>query len=156
MDKNREELLQTLVQRMMSIMKHVRHGGPPAEPILSPPQVDLLFSIGRSKEGLSVKELAERLSVTPGAITQFVDPLVEKGLVAREGDLNDRRVVRLKLTEQARSHFEKFRQEHLASMFKIFEVLSNDEIKQLVALLAKMDTYHDMKDKFDAKTDKTS
>jgi DNA-binding MarR family transcriptional regulator len=153
MDKEREELLQTLVQRMMSVMKHVRHRGPPPGPILSPPQVHLLFSIGGKKEGISVKELAERLSVTPGAITQFVDPLVEKGLVVREGDTNDRRIVRLKLTEQARSHFEKFRQEHMASMFKIFEVLSNDELKQLVALLAKMDTYHEMKDKFNAKTD---
>ncbi|MHB8104129.1 MAG: MarR family winged helix-turn-helix transcriptional regulator [Dehalococcoidales bacterium] len=147
MDKNREELLQTLVGHMMSVMKHVRHSSPPTEPMLSPPQVHLLFTIGRSQEGISVKEIAERTSVTPGAITQFIDPLVAQGLVAREGDPNDRRIVRLKLTPQARSHFDKFRQEHMASMYKIFEVLSNDEIKQLVALLAKMDTRHEMKDK---------
>jgi DNA-binding MarR family transcriptional regulator len=151
MDKNREELLQTLVQHMMSVMKHVRHSGPPPEPMLSPPQVHLLFSIGRSKEGLSATDLAERLSVTPGAITQFVDPLVTLGLVVREGDPNDRRIIRLKLTEQARSHFEKFRQEHMISMFKIFEVLSNDELKQLVTLLAKMDTRHEMKGNINVK-----
>ncbi len=126
---------------------------PPPEPILSPPQVHLLFIIGRRKEGISVKDLAEISSVTPGAITQFIDPLVEKGLVAREGDPNDRRIVRLKLTEQARSHFEKFRKEHLESMFKIFEVLNDDEIKQLIALFTKIDTYHEMKDKMNAKTD---
>ena len=147
MNKIREELLQTLVQHMMSVMKHVRHSGPPPEPILSPPQVHLLFSIGGRKEGMSVKELAEHLSVTPGAITQFVDPLVEKGFVIREGDPNDRRVVRLKLTEQTRSQFNKFRQEHMMSMFKIFEVLTDDEIKQMVDLLAKIDTRHKMKDK---------
>jgi DNA-binding MarR family transcriptional regulator len=147
MDKKREELLQTLVQRLMSVMRHVRHGGPPPEPILSPPQVHLLFIIGSRKEGISVKELADISSVTSGAITQFVDTLVERELVTREGDPIDRRIVRLKLTEQARSHFEKFRQEHLASMFKIFEVLSDDEIKQLIALFTKMDTYHEMKDK---------
>ncbi len=153
MDKNREELLQTLVQRLMLVMRHVRHGGPPPEPMLSPPQMHLLFIIGHKKEGISVKELADVSSVTPGAITQFIDTLVEKGLVAREGDSNDRRIVRLKLTEQARSHFEKFRKEHLASMFKIFEVLSNDEIKQLIALFTKIATYHEMKDKINAKTD---
>ena len=147
MDKKREELLQTLVQRMMSVMRHVRHGSPPPEPMLSPPQVHLLFTIGSRKEGISVKELADRSSVTPGAITQFVDALVERGLVAREGDPNDRRIVRLKLTEQAKNHFEKFRKEHLESMFKVFEVLNDDEIKQLIALFTKMDTYHEMKDK---------
>ena len=154
MDKNREDLLQTLTQRMMSVMRHVRHPGPPPEPALSPPQVHLLFIIGGSREkGISVKDLAERSSVTPGAIAQFVDGLVERGLVAREGDPDDRRIVRLKLTELAKSQFEKFRKEHLASMFKIFEALNNDEIKQLIKLFTKMDTYHEMKAKTVDKTD---
>jgi DNA-binding MarR family transcriptional regulator len=156
MDKTREDLLQTLVQRMMSVMRHVRHPGPPPEPILSPPQVHLLFTIAGKKDGMSVKELAERSSVTPGAVTQFVDTLVEKGLVMREGDPNDRRIVRLKLTKLAKSQFERFREKHLMSMFKIFEALTDDEIKQLISLLTKMDTYHEMKDLTSAETDKTS
>lgn len=155
MDKTREDLLQTLIQRMMSVMRHVRHVvPPPGEPVLSPPQAHLLFAIARGKEaGISVKELAELSSVTPGAVTQFVDGLVEGGLVAREGDPNDRRIVRLKLTEQAKSHFEKFRKEHLTSMFKIFEALTDEELKQLIAIFTKMDTYHEMKNKTDAKAD---
>lgn len=147
MDKTREDLVQTLTQRMMSVMRHVRHPGPPSEPALSPPHLHILFSIaGGKEEGISVKELAERSSVTPGAITQFVDALVERGLVAREGDLNDRRIVRLKLTELAKNEFEKFRKEHLKSMYKIFNVLNDDEIKQLIKLFTKLDTYHEMKD----------
>ena len=114
----------------------------------------LLFTIaGRKEQWISVKELAERSSVTPGAITQFVDTLVERGLVAREGDLNDRRVVRLKLTELAKHQFEKFRKEHLKSMIKIFDVLNDDEIKQLIKLFTKMDTYHEMKGPTRDKTD---
>ena len=147
MDKNREDLLQTLTQRMMSIMRHVRHPGPPPEPRLSPPQVHILFTIARKKDGgISVKELAERSHITPGAVTQFVDGLVEKGLVAREGDPNDRRIVRLKLTELAKNQFEKFRKEHLKSMSKIFEALDDAEIEQLIALFTKIDTYHETKD----------
>ena len=145
--------MQTLVQRMMAVMKHVRHGSPPPEHVLSPPQMNLLFAIAREKEGTSVKELAEGASVTPGAITQFVDALVEKGLVAREGDPNDRRIVRLKLTELAKKQFENFRQEHLDMMCRVFEVLSDDEIRQLLALISKIETYHDMKDKMHVKTD---
>jgi DNA-binding MarR family transcriptional regulator len=147
MDKNREELLQTLVQRMMSIMRHVRHTGPPPVPLLSPPQAHLLFIIGHRKEGISVKELAEISSVTSGAITQFIDALVERGLVEREGDPNDRRIVLLKLTEQARRQMEQVRKEHFVSMSKVFEALTDEDIEQLTALLIKIDAYHEMKGK---------
>jgi DNA-binding MarR family transcriptional regulator len=145
MDKTREDLMQTLIQRMMSIMRHVHHSSIPSEPPLSPPQVHLLFSIASKQEGISVKGLAERTSVTPGAITQFVDGLVEMGLVMREGDPNDRRIVRLKLTELAKSQFEHFRKDYLTSASRVFDVLSNDEIKQLIALFDKINTSHDIK-----------
>jgi DNA-binding MarR family transcriptional regulator len=145
MDKTREDLMQTLIQRMMSIMRHVHHSSIPSEPPLSPPQLHLLFSIASKQEGISVKGLAERTSVTPGAITQFVDGLVEMGLVMREGDPNDRRIVRLKLTELAKSQFEHFRKDYLTSASRVFDVLSNDEIKQLIALFDKINTSHDVK-----------
>lgn len=137
--------MQTLIQRMMSIMRHVHHSSIPSEPPLSPPQLHLLFSIASKQEGISVKGLAERTSVTPGAITQFVDGLVEMGLVMREGDPNDRRIVRLKLTELAKSQFEHFRKDYLTSASRVFDVLSNDEIKQLIALFDKINTSHDVK-----------
>ena len=156
MEKPREDLLQTLVQHMMSVMRHVRHPGPPpGEQPLSPPQANLLFAIAHKRGGTSVKELAEFTGVTPGAITQFVDALAEKGLVMREGDPADRRIVRLKLTDFAKNQFKKFRQEHLASFSKVFEVLSDEEIKQLIALMEKIESSQPAKDKINAEPDKT-
>ncbi len=140
MATQRDDLLQNLVQRMMSVMRHVRHPGPPpGEAPLSPPQANLLFSVAHKRNGVSVKDLAEITGVTPGAITQFADTLVHKGLVTREQDPDDRRVVRLKVTALARERFEKFRQEHLSSFCKIFEVLTDEEIKQLIALMEKIE-----------------
>jgi DNA-binding MarR family transcriptional regulator len=148
MDKIREDLLQTVIHRMMSLRRDMRHPGPPPEHFLSPPQAHLFFTIAEKKEaGISVKELAELSNITPGAVTQFVDTLVERGMVAREIDPNDRRMVKLKITPQAKSHFEKVRKEHLDSMIQIFEALTNDEIKQLIALITKMDIHHEIKDK---------
>lgn len=152
MEQAREDLLQTVVQRMMSIMRHVRHVGPPVEPILSPPQMHIVFTIAHHQGGISVSELAEDTGVTPGAITQFVNTLVEKGLVAREGDPNDRRIVRLKLTDKAKNQFEQFRTEHLASMCRVFDVLTDDEIKQLIDILTKIDSSHNSRNK-NAETD---
>jgi DNA-binding MarR family transcriptional regulator len=156
MDTPREDLLQTLVQRMMSIMRHVRHPAPPpGELPLSPPQLNLLFTIAHKPKGVSVKELAEFTGVTPGAITQFVDVLVEKGLVMRQGDTVDRRVVWLKLTPLAVSQFEKFRQEQLTSFSRVFEALTEDEIKQILTLMEKIDTFNNAKDKTHVEPDKT-
>jgi DNA-binding MarR family transcriptional regulator len=151
MDKNREDLLQKIIPHMMSIIRHIRHPGPPPEHFLSPPQAHLFFTIAGKKEaGISVKELAESAHITPGAVTQFVDTLVERGMVTREIDPSDRRMVRLKLTPEARSHFEKMRKEHLETMIEVFETLSDDDLKTLISLLEKMDAHHENKDKFDA------
>jgi DNA-binding MarR family transcriptional regulator len=146
MEKTREDLLQILIHHMMSLMKHIGHDFLKSEPTLSPPQVRLLFTIGRRVDGLSVTELAELTEVTPGAITQFVDTLVEKNLVVREGDPNDRRVVKLKLTGTARSQFERFKVEHMASVTRIFEPLSNEELQQLTDILMKINTPHNRKE----------
>jgi DNA-binding MarR family transcriptional regulator len=146
MNRNREDLLQPLIHHLMSVMRHARHSSPPPEPVLTPPQGGLLFAIAHEKDGLSVKELAEDAGVTPGAITQLVDALVEKGLVVREGDPNDRRIVRLKLTQSARNGFEKVRKAHLESFSRLFAVLSDEEIKQLTALLTKVDIAYEHKE----------
>jgi len=157
MEQTREDLLHTVVQRIMSIMRHMRHPGPPlGELPLSPPQANLLFTIAHKNDGVSVKELAEITGVTPGAITQFVDNLVGKGLVTREGDPTDRRIVRLKITRTAEDRFERFREEHLTSFAKIFDVLTDDEIKQLITLMDKVESSHIVKEKVNAEPDKTS
>ena len=79
------------------------------------------------------------LGVTPGAITQFVDGLVEKDLVRRSEDPNDRRVLRIKLTELAESDFKQFWKDYFTAVSQIFSALSDEEIKQLIGLLSKVD-----------------
>lgn len=153
MATTREDLLQNLIQRMTSVMKHARHHGPPPAGIfLSPPQGNLLFMIAHHPDGMSVKELAEHTAVTPGAITQLIDTLVEKGLVTREGDPIDRRIVRLKITPLAIEQFEKFRQEHLASFSRVFEVLNTEELQQLITLMDKIASSQNWNDKNNVET----
>src|SRR3990170_3653135 len=100
MNKNREELLHFLTEKLGCVMRSIYTGPrfPFGEFTLGASQVRILFSIAKEKGGASVKDLAEILGVTPGAVTQFVDGLVEKDLVKREEDLSDRRILRIKLT----------------------------------------------------------
>ena len=53
-----------------------------------------------AEQGLTPGELAARLGVDPSAVTRITDAMVQQGLVRREGDPSDRRVVRLMLTPE--------------------------------------------------------
>ena len=142
MDSTREDLLEKLIEGITGAMRQVGRGFMGNEPALSPPQIRLLFTIASRQEGFPVKELADRTGVTSGAVTQFVDALVEKGLVSREGDPDDRRVVRLKLSETARDRYEKLKRDHVASLSRVFGVLSDDELLQLIRIFQKIGACH--------------
>ena len=64
-------------------------------------QLRLLWVL-RDEDGLPVGSLAEMLGVNPSTITGHVDRLVKQGLVRREEDSIDRRIVRNYLTNDGR------------------------------------------------------
>ncbi|MBI5879041.1 MAG: MarR family transcriptional regulator [Chloroflexi bacterium] len=51
---------------------------------------------------LSMNDLSEAMGLAGSTMTRYVDQLVERGLVYRESDHEDRRVVRVKLTDRGR------------------------------------------------------
>jgi len=138
-ENERDELLQIFLEKMFSLMKQIHRDSLPQEPMLSPPQARLAFTIARYQdEGISVKELARTAKITPGAITQFTDVLIAKNLVTREEDASDRRIVRLKITPSARSHMESIRKSFLYAAARTLAVLNIDDLKQINAILEKI------------------
>jgi DNA-binding MarR family transcriptional regulator len=57
--------------------------------------------------GLTMNELSKGVNLEISTMTRMVDQLVEKGLVQRETDAKDRRVVRVALTEAGRTLHDK-------------------------------------------------
>ena len=137
MKNSRQELLQTLIEKMRCVMKCMHTGHPFGELTLGRPQVGILFLIARKKVA-SVKELAEMLSVTPGAISQFIDDLVEKKLVTREEDKKDRRILQIVLTKKAEDKFKEFKKNYFNSVRPLFDNLNDKELDQLISLLGKV------------------
>lgn len=141
MSKKREELLQKLIEKMMSVMKsmHAGHCFPFGELKLSRPQVSIIFFISKNKDGVSAKELAEFLNVTSGAITQFIDPLVNDKLLKREEDAKDRRIIRITLTKLAKDKMVAFKKKYNKSMSASFKKFSEIEISQFISLFNKIE-----------------
>ena len=68
---------------------------------LTPQQYRMLKLVGAGGERSA--KLAERLAVAKPTLTSTADGLVAAGLLSRETETTDRRVVRLKLTEAGRA-----------------------------------------------------
>ncbi|WP_089156087.1 MarR family winged helix-turn-helix transcriptional regulator [Micromonospora sp. NBS 11-29] len=63
-------------------------------------QVELLLLV-RAAPGISGKEVARRLGTAPNTVSTLVRDLTDAGLLRRDRDPADRRVVRLHITEAA-------------------------------------------------------
>ncbi|MEG2075864.1 MAG: MarR family transcriptional regulator [Victivallaceae bacterium] len=61
--------------------------------------IGIIFSPAGKKR---VKDIAEELGITPGAVSQVVDKLVRDGVLDRCTDAEDRRSVVITLSEQGR------------------------------------------------------
>lgn len=67
-----------------------------------------------------MQELADAVGYSSGAATRMVDPLVRAGLVERESDPDDRRLVIVTLTRTGRDLYLKARPDHIEGIERLF------------------------------------
>src|ERR1700737_1976782 len=70
---------------------------------LTPAQERALRMITRSDEPPRMTDLADHLGIVPRSVTTVIDALEEAGLVRREVDPQNRRAIRLHLTDRGMS-----------------------------------------------------
>lgn len=140
MNDRRQELLQNLIEKFTKTTYNIHTGGcfPFGDFMLRKQQIAILFFIYEKSNQTSVKEIAQFLQVTPGAVTQFVDGLIEKKLVKREENQNDHRGINIKLTAKTKKQFNDFRNKYLASINLAFNGFSNQELQRFIDLIKKI------------------
>ena len=83
-------------------------------------------------------ELADAAGVTRATMTGLIDTLERDGLVRREPDPNDRRMMSVRLTTRAETYLKEMLPGHFQTMARLMEPLSEGERKTLVRLLTKV------------------
>ena len=83
-------------------------------------------------------ELADAAGVTRATMTGLIDTLERDGLVRREPDPVDRRMMSVRLTPKAESFLKKMLPGHFQTMAELMAPLSESERKTLVRLLTKV------------------
>jgi len=105
---------------------------------LTPSQFDVIATLGDSP-GLTCTELSEATLVTKGTLTGVLDRLEAKHLIRRDAVSEDRRRVKIRLTETGQALFEKVFPAHAAFLRPYFETaLTQREADQLRALLLRV------------------
>ncbi|MCO5994205.1 MarR family winged helix-turn-helix transcriptional regulator [Actinoallomurus rhizosphaericola] len=100
-------------------------------------EFDVLATLRRSGPpyALTAGALNRAAMVTSGAITNRIDRLAAKGLVERVPDEQDRRSVRVRLTERGRALVDEVVGLHVANEARLLASLSPDRRRELADLL---------------------
>ncbi len=146
---NRTKLIKEIIQLQQQTGHALGQHAPEA-------WLDLSLTIGQLKSlffidfagSTNFKKLATALGVTPPNVTRIVDRLVEQGLVSREGNPEDRRMLFLKTTDRGKALLAKLRESRISRMSGILAKLTLEELTALakgLSALARAGKYHEEK-----------
>ena len=98
----------------------------------------LMLDIVKMNAGIGIKELAASLGITSSGATQQVDSLVKKGYLLREGNEDDRRSLRLRLSRDLEKQIEEMKTAFIEKLTVFFNVLTDKELATYAALNRKI------------------
>jgi DNA-binding MarR family transcriptional regulator len=87
----------------------------------------------------SMQEMAEAMSTTHQNVKQLATRLEDRGLLTIKRDPNNRRILRLKATEECHKFWENRTENDTESIKALFNGLEDEEVKKLFEIMAKME-----------------
>jgi DNA-binding MarR family transcriptional regulator len=97
-----------------------------------------LLSVLQQKDGLTQRELGEELDIRPSSVGELVRKLEANGLVIRQNNKDDRRVMNVYLTEIGRELIENNASLQTEIQANLFQDISEDEKEVFARVLEKM------------------
>lgn len=133
------------LQLMQIMFRFHRTRRPPVSvPGLTPKEIYVLKIISSQdplEPRIKVSDLSAKLHVSNPMVTQAVNSLEGAGLVERISDPQDRRVVRIKVTDKGEAVISKVSEQILANIQGLVRYLGEADARDLVRLLGKTSDY---------------
>lgn len=104
---------------------------------LKPNQAGILFIL-RTEGGLSQRELARKMGVTPPSMTVALKKLEKQGYILREQDAKDQRITRIQISDQGRNCLEGLQSMMWNLENGLYEGISREERQELKRIMLKM------------------
>ena len=140
MDREREEQLGALAQTLGQLMwqGHKQTVNSIERLALTLPQVAVLFGLEAGEGRATMRDLVHLTQQSAATLTGIVDRLIGAGLVERQRDEQDRRVVRVYITPAGRSQLAAVNRQREADLAELTAAFTVEEIEHLDALLRKL------------------
>ena len=95
------------------------------------PRFDLLAQLDRTKDGILLGELSQRMMVSNGNVTGLVERLAGEGLIERQVSATDRRAVRVRMTKRGRLVFSEMAEAHRGWISELLAGLTESDQERL-------------------------
>lgn len=82
------------------------------------------------EDGIAMTELAKALQLPKQRLTKLINSLVENGFALRRSDANDRRVIKVLLTDKAKQYIERISSCDIESYKRNFKNMDMEEMEQ--------------------------
>ena len=127
-----------LVDDVLALYHLIRRTSHPVHRAEMTPEQYWLLRLLNRRGALSIGELAEALGVTGSSVTTACKRLEKAGLVTRERQVDDERMVRVMLTGQGLARVESWQQQRRELLTQLLAPLDQDEQRTLQRLLERV------------------
>ena len=110
-------------------------------------EMHLIENIGFSTER-TMSDTAKAVKVTSGTLTSAIDNLIKKGYVERRRSSEDRRVVKIRLTEKGKEAFKYHEDFHKDMVISALQQLNSHEEEVLIKVLSNIEVFFNEKYKY--------
>ena len=132
------EQLDHLITLIFGVAKQTKEYMKSAEGIsLSPGQLQTLKFVQEHKSPL-MKDVSEYLCVAPPSATALIGHLAKAEYLTRISDKNDRRIVRLEITNKGKQELKKSYQLMAKHLKEVLAVLNKKETENFITILEKL------------------
>lgn len=131
---NREELLKA-VSDLSLVMYRIKRSmsqsfGPERHPPLPHVQMHTLLAVQKNN-GLNMTELSERMFMTRQQMTKIIDGLVERELVERKSNPDNRRLVLIVMSEKGEQFLETMFRHRAENMARLLAAVDDEDVERL-------------------------
>jgi DNA-binding MarR family transcriptional regulator len=105
---------------------------------LSKARFMVLMMVYVFREGLSPSDIAEKMGVTRGNMTKLIDGVEAAGLIKRENDSEDRRIVKICLSAKGEALFDRILPNHFERVTGLLQEITEKDRVALGGCLAKL------------------
>ncbi len=104
---------------------------------ISKTQIETLALIHKNQP-INVKDLSQKLDISPSAISQIIEPLEEAGYIKKQEDNDDRRIKWLKISKKGKARFKEFKKIRYEFFVKKTACLDKDDLNSLIEIYKKL------------------